>query len=189
MKQSREHHEFDEQRGFRDHHHHDRSHHDHHGRGHRGRGGPGRFFESGDLRFVILRLISDTPRHGYEIIKMIESRLSGAHSPSPGIIYPTLTMLEEMGWAAITVDGARKLYAITDEGRKELEANREATDAIFERMQQTGRRHANDNSGPIIRAIENLKLVLRMRGNSWAPEQLATVTDIIDNAAKQIERL
>jgi len=166
-----------------------------HGRRERGEpprhwgGGPGRFFDSGDLRYVILHLISDTPRHGYEIIKLIESRMSGAHSPSPGIVYPTLTLLEEMGLAAVTVEGPRKLYTITDEGKRELEANRAATEAILQRIQQAGERHARDWPGPIMRSMENLKMVLRMRGGQWSSEQLAAVTDLIDNAAKQIERL
>ena len=172
--------------------------HSHHNRGegrpfgrglHEG-GGPGRFFDSGDLRYVILHLISDAPRHGYEIIKVIESRTSGAYSPSPGVVYPALTLLEEWGLAAVTVEGTRKLYSITGEGRRELEANRAATDATLQRMQETGERHTRDRSGPIVRAMENLKMVLRMRAGQWSSEQLlATVTDIIDNAAKQIERL
>ena len=184
MKHSEEHHDRDAGRDHGRHHHHGH----HEGRGHRG-GGPGRFFESGDLRFVILHLMSDAPRHGYEIIKLIESHVSGAHSPSPGVIYPTLTLLEEMSLAASTADGARKLYTITEAGRRELAANRAATDAIFQRMKQTGERHARERSGPIVRAVENLKLVLRMRGHEWLPEQMATATDIIDNAARQIERL
>jgi DNA-binding PadR family transcriptional regulator len=159
----------------------------HFGRGHRG--GPGRFFESGDLRFVLLHLISDAPRHGYEIIKLIENRMAGAHSPSPGIVYPTLTMLEEMGLAEVKTEGARKLYSITDLGRSELDAHRAATDAILERMQRAGERHARDESGPIARALENLKLVLRMRSAELSPDQVAAVTDIIDEAAKRIERL
>jgi DNA-binding PadR family transcriptional regulator len=168
---------------------HDRGEDRHFRRGLHEGGGPGRFFDSGDLRYVILHLISDTPRHGYEIIKMIENRTSGAHSPSPGVVYPTLTLLEEMGLAAVTVEATRKLYSITDEGKRELEANRAAIDAILQRMQQAGERHARDYSGPIIRAMENLRMVLRMRGGQWSSEQLAAVTDIIDNAAKQIERL
>ncbi len=152
-------------------------------------GGPGRFFESGDLRFLILHLISDAPRHGYEIIKMIESLLNGAHVPSPGIVYPTLTMLEEMGQAAVTVDGTRKLYAITEEGKRELEANKTLVQAILQRMQQAGAHHASERPAPLMRAIENLKMVLRMRAGQLYAEQLAAVTDIIDNASRQIERL
>jgi DNA-binding PadR family transcriptional regulator len=161
----------------------------HFGRGPHGGGGPGRFFDSGDLRYVILYLISDAPRHGYEIIKMIEGRTSGAHSPSPGVVYPTLTLLEEMGLAAVTVEGTRKLYAITDEGRRELEANRAATEAILQRMQQAGERHTRERTGSLLRAMENLRMVLRMRGGQWAPEQVAAATEIIDKAAQQIERL
>jgi DNA-binding PadR family transcriptional regulator len=169
--------------------HHDRGEDRHFGRGSHQGGGPGRFFDSGDLRYIILHLISDAPRHGYEIIKMIESRMSGAHSPSPGVVYPTLTMLEEMGLAAVTIEGTRKLYSITEEGKRELEANRATTDAILQRMQQAGERHTRERPGPIMRAMENLKMVLRMRGGQWSPQQLAAVTDVIDNAAKQIERL
>src|ERR1700675_2677186 len=87
-------------------------------RGERGfhhlRGGRGRIFDQGDLRFVILRLIAEKPRHGYEIIKDIEDRLAGSYSPSPGVIYPTLTLLEELGYASVTAsEGGKKLYAIT----------------------------------------------------------------------------
>ena len=179
-------------RHFKEHHERGRHfgrHHDHHeGRGHRG-GGPGRFFDSGDLRYVILHLISDAPRHGYEIIKLIEDRMAGAHSPSPGIVYPTLTLLEEMGLAQVAVEGSRKLYSITDPGRQELEANRPQTDAILQRMQQAGERQARERSGPIMRAMENLKLVLRMRGEAMTPELQASITDVLDDAARKIERL
>ncbi|MDB5327613.1 MAG: Transcriptional regulator YqjI [Phycisphaerales bacterium] len=156
---------------------------------HRGRGGPGRFFESAELRALILHFISDTPRHGYEIIKLIESLSAGAHVPSPGIVYPTLTMLEEMGLAVVTAEGTRKLYTITDGGKQELETHRATVDAILIRMQAAGDRHVSDRPAPILRAMENLKLVLRMRSAQLTPDQLNAVTDIIDSAAKQIERL
>lgn len=176
--------------GHRRHHHHDNERFGpaHHG-GHRRRGGPGRFFDSSDLRYLILHLISETPRHGYEIIKLIEGQSSGAHSPSPGIIYPTLTMLEEMGLAAVAVEGTRKLYSITDEGKRDLEANRRQVDAVLVRMREAGERHVHERPVPIMRAMENLKLVLRMRSGQFSPQQLDAVTDIIDTAAKQIERL
>jgi DNA-binding PadR family transcriptional regulator len=175
------------------HHHddHDRPGRPHHGRhgGHGGPGGAGKFFDSSDLRYLILHLISDTPRHGYEIIKLIESQSSGAHTPSPGIIYPTLTMLEEMGLAAVAVDGTRKLYAITEDGKRELKSNRGQVNAVLARMREAGERHVHDRPAPIMRAMENLKLVLRMRSGQLSPQQLETVTDLIDAAAKQIERL
>jgi DNA-binding PadR family transcriptional regulator len=176
--------------------HHPRGHHDHDRGGHpphrgigRGRGGPGRFFDSTDLRYLILHLITDAPRHGYEIIKLIESASAGAYAPSPGIVYPTLTMLEEMELAAVTAEGTRKLYTITPEGKKDLKANRGQVDLVLARMKDLGERHAHDRPAPIMRAMENLKLVLRMRSATFTPEQLEAVTDTIDNAAKAIERL
>src|SRR6202167_1264790 len=90
-----------------------------------GRGsGRGRVFDQGDLRFVLLRLVAEKPAHGYELIKEIEERLGGAYSPSPGVIYPTLTLLEEMGYAQASQDPqGRKLYGLTPEGERILADN------------------------------------------------------------------
>src|SRR5580704_5767171 len=102
--------------------------HTRHGR--QGRGGRlGRFFAHGDLRLVILHLIAEKPRYGYEIIKAIEEQVAGAYSPSPGVIYPTLTLLEELGYVTVNAgDGAKKLHEITAEGRAFLDANHRAVD-------------------------------------------------------------
>ena len=95
----------------------------------------GRVFEQGDLRYVLLRLIADKASHGYELIKDIEDRLGGAYSPSPGIVYPTLTLLEELGFIrAVQSEGARKAYEITDEGRAALEKNVRTVEDIFRRI-------------------------------------------------------
>src|SRR5258705_8305494 len=94
------------------------------GRGHHRRRRSGRLFDHGELRLVVLNLISERPRHGYEIIKEIEDRVSGTYSPSPGVIYPTLTMLEEIGHATVAESDGKKLYAITAEGTAYLAANR-----------------------------------------------------------------
>src|SRR6266550_508074 len=106
-----------------------------------GRGGRlGRFFDHGDLRYVLLHLIAEKPRHGYELIKAIEEQFGGAYSPSPGVVYPTLTLLEELGYVTVsTGDGAKKLHEITAEGRAFLDANRRAVDALFARMVETSR--------------------------------------------------
>src|SRR5919201_933142 len=90
-------------------------------------------FDHGDLRYIILKLIAERPRHGYEIIKAIEERLGGAYSPSPGVVYPTLTMLEELGYATVSSpDGSgKKLYAVTPEGTAFLAANRASVDAVL----------------------------------------------------------
>lgn len=156
---------------------------------HRRRGRASQFFESGDLLILLLHFISETPRHGYEIIKLIEAELSGLYAPSPGTIYPALTMLEEMGFANVTAEGARKLYTITDAGLAELESNRVRLDAALERLRNIGQTNARERPTPILRAMENLKLVLRMRSDSLTQKQIIEISDIIDAAGKQIERL
>ncbi len=103
-------------------------------RPHRGRGGS-RIFEQGDLKYVILRLLSEKPRHGYEIIKELEDRFGGTYSPSPGTVYPTLTMLEDLGYAKAATDaGGRKVYEITPEGTAYLDEHSTTVDGIFERI-------------------------------------------------------
>src|SRR5882724_13261007 len=98
----------------------------------------GRMLAQGDLRLIALALIAEQPRHGYEIIKLLEDKTAGWYSPSPGIVYPTLTYLEEAGYVTAQVDGAKKLYTITEEGRAYLEENRDFVDAVLERMSAVG---------------------------------------------------
>jgi DNA-binding PadR family transcriptional regulator len=98
----------------------------------------GRMLAQGDLRLIALALIAEQPRHGYEIIKLLEDKTAGWYSPSPGIVYPTLTYLEEAGYVTVQADGAKKLYTITDEGRAYLEANRAFVDAVLERLTAIG---------------------------------------------------
>jgi len=169
--------------------------------GGRGAGGPwaghwggrfrGRFFESGDLRFVILRLIAEKPRYGYEIIKDVEERLGGSYAPSPGVVYPTLTLLEELGYVTVTTgEGTKKLHTITAEGTAALEANKAAVDALFERMEQAGEAVGRGRAPQIMRAVENFKMTLRIK-TSQGPlneEQIRKIVDAIDSAAKQIEQ-
>src|ERR1700755_1184474 len=94
-----------------------------------------RFFEQGDLKYVILRLLEEKPRHGYDIIKELESRFGGSYAPSPGTVYPTLTMLEDLCYARVVPEeGGKKIYEITDEGRKHLADHSKTVDDIFERI-------------------------------------------------------
>src|ERR1700733_15146821 len=153
-----------------------------------GRGGPMRFFGAGDLRYVILQQIAEKPSHGYEIIKSIQERLGGTYAPSPGVVYPMLTMLEEMGHATVVSDGARKLYTITEEGSKSLAENKAAVEAIFARMDRARSEQGSDRSPQIERAVENFRMALRMKKGPLTTEQVHAITDIIDAAAKQIER-
>jgi DNA-binding PadR family transcriptional regulator len=105
-------------------------------------GGPGRgrMFGHGDLKFVILSLLAEKPRHGYEIIRELEERFAGAYSPSPGTVYPTLSLLEDLGYARSTSEegSSRKVFEITDEGRKYLEENQSVVDGIFGRVDEFG---------------------------------------------------
>src|SRR5580693_1167358 len=156
--------------------------------GFRGRGGPMRFFGAGDLRYVILQLISEKPSHGYEIIKSIQERLGGMYAPSPGVVYPMLTMLEEMGHATVVTEGARKLYTITEEGSKALAENKAVVDALFARMDQVRGEQGGDRAQQIERAVANFRMALRMKKGPLTEEQVHAITDIIDAAAKQIER-
>ncbi len=146
-------------------------------------------FASGDLRYVILQLISEKPSYGYEIIKSIQDRLGGVYAPSPGVVYPMLTMLEEMGYASVQTEGTRKLYAITEEGAKALAENKAVVEALFARMDSRRAEYASQRPQQIERAIENLRMALRMKMGSLTTEQVHAITDIIDAAAKQIERV
>ncbi|MGE0716303.1 MAG: PadR family transcriptional regulator [Alphaproteobacteria bacterium] len=169
-----------------------------HGGGHGGergeRGGRsslGRFFAHGDLRLVILHLIAEKPRHGYEIIKAIEDRVAGTYSPSPGVIYPTLTLLEELGWVTVdTGEGGRKLHTITERGQAFIEANRPTLDALLARMEQVGKAQGGGPAPQIVRAMENLKLAMRLRmaRGPLAEAEAEAVAAALDAAAVAVER-
>jgi DNA-binding PadR family transcriptional regulator len=155
-------------------------------------GGRERHFDNGELRFVILQLIADKPSYGYEIIKAIEERLAGGYTPSPGVVYPTLTMLEEEGYATVaSTEGNKKLYAVTEAGKAYLEENKAAIKAIFGRMEQAGKMFGRGRSPQIMRAIMNLRYALKMRterGNLSA-EQIRKVAEAIDAAARAIDEV
>jgi|SRR5271170_5606807 len=110
-------------------------------------GGPGmraaRILASGDLRLIILALLSEKPRHGYEIIKALEEHSSGIYTPSPGMVYPALTYLEEMGYAAVEADGSKKLYRITEAGTAFLAEHRKSADETLEQLARFGRKMAH----------------------------------------------
>ena len=112
------------------------------GRGPGGRGGlgPGRKLGSADLQLLILALLAEKPRHGYEIIKALDERSNGYYSPSPGMVYPALTYLEELGYATVAVEGAKKLYSITETGLAHLEQNRAAVDSLLEQLAWIGKK-------------------------------------------------
>lgn len=155
----------------------------------RPRGGPrgGRVFDQGDLKYVILQLLVEKPRHGYEIIKAIEERFGGTYSPSPGTVYPTLTMLEDMGYARVTPqEGGKKVYEITDEGRKYLEDNRSAVDDIFSRISEFAQSIFGEPMMHVHRAMKDLGRAVYVPDRKRTPEQLSQITAILERAAAEV---
>jgi DNA-binding PadR family transcriptional regulator len=155
-----------------------------------GFGGRERFFDNGQLRLVILQLIADKPSYGYEIIKAIEERLSGGYAPSPGVIYPTLTLLEEEGLAEVaSTEGNKKSYAATEEGRAHLKTNQATIKAIFGRMQEAGRSFGRGRNPQIMRAMMNLMFAMKMRvkRGTLTAEQVSKIAEAIDAAARAID--
>jgi DNA-binding PadR family transcriptional regulator len=155
-------------------------------------GGRERFFDNGHLRLVILQLIADKPSYGYEIIKTLEERLSGAYAPSPGVVYPTLTLLEEEGLATVaSTDGNRRLYAATEQGQEYLKTNKVQLKAIFARIDEAGKAFGRGRSPQVVRAMMNLKYALGMRlgRGDLNKEQVSKIAEAIDAAARTVDEV
>jgi DNA-binding PadR family transcriptional regulator len=164
------------------------------GPGGRGRGGPRgrrRMFEGGELRLVLLKLIADEPRHGYELIKAIEDLTGGDYAPSPGIVYPTLTMLEDMGLISEKKSkDSKKIFEATGDGRAHLEENGDEVDELIERLEEAGSHRRRSHRPEMGRAVGNLMAALKNRvaHEGWNEALLHEVIDILDDAAQRIER-
>jgi DNA-binding PadR family transcriptional regulator len=172
---------------------------------HGGRGGmdpddlrAGRMLAQGDVRLLALALIAEAPRHGYEIIKLVEERTADWYSPSPGIVYPTLTYLEEAGYVTAAAEGSKKLYTITDAGRSYLAENRDIADSILERLTTLGekisrwRRHSRGERSrdlpPLVEtALDHLREVVRKRLDADADTE-ASLVEVIAAAAADLNR-
>jgi DNA-binding PadR family transcriptional regulator len=192
-------------------------HHGGRGFGHFGRGfmegdmggrafGMGRKLASVDLQLLILGLLAEKPRHGYEIIKALDERSKGFYIPSPGMVYPALTYLEEIGHATVEVEGSRKLYHITDAGKEHLDDNRSTADALFAQFNRVGERmdrvrramradetgegsdaeHERRGSKELLRARRDLKSALADKGDSSREEQ-ERVIEILKRATAEIQ--
>jgi DNA-binding PadR family transcriptional regulator len=161
----------------------------------RGRGGPfrrGRVFEQGDLKYVILRLLAEKPRHGYEIIKELEERFGGSYAPSAGTVYPTLALLEDLGYATVTPEeGGKKVYSITPAGEKYLEENKSAVEDIFERIQDFGTSFLSESMMDINRAFGRLARATytTVPWQSGDKTIAAELKRILENAATEIEEM
>jgi DNA-binding PadR family transcriptional regulator len=135
-------------------------------------------------------MIEEQARHGYELMRAIEERMGGSYSPSPGVIYPTLSWLEDMGYARVEAEGGRKSYAATDEGKAFLTANRAAIDAMQLRMGAAPQGRPAGVPAPVIRGMENLKLALRLRLRQGPvdPKSAEQIAAALDAAAQAVER-
>lgn len=149
----------------------------------------GRMFEQGDLKYVILQLLADKPRHGYEIIKALEEKSGGAYAPSAGTVYPTLQLLEDMGYAAsVAEEGGKKIYTITEEGRRYLEQNKTAVDDVFERIADMGQSFLSDAVMSINKAIGGVAKATYEPVTSYHKNRVLAdqVRQILDRAADEI---
>jgi DNA-binding PadR family transcriptional regulator len=157
------------------------------------RGGRRRMFGSGELRLVLLKLIADEPRHGYDLIRAVEGLTQGEYAPSPGIVYPTLTMLADMGLIEeVAAEGSRKAFAATEEGKAHLETNAAEVEALFDRLgEEFPDRKEGSGHPPIGRAIKNLMNALghRVSHDGFDEALVHEITEILDEAAQRIERL
>ncbi len=158
-----------------------------------GRGGRRRRqFDSAELRLILLHLIAEQPRHGYDLIRAIEEMSGGAYAPSPGLVYPTLTMLQDMGHIEEAPgEGSRRNFSATAEGRAWLEERRDEADALLARLAELGAKRRRTGGAPIGRAVSNLLAAIwhRVTRDDMNDEALHDIAAILDEAAQKIERL
>jgi DNA-binding PadR family transcriptional regulator len=151
-----------------------------------------RMFDSGELRLVLLKLIADQPRHGWYLIRAIEEMTHGEYAPSPGIVYPTLTMLEDMGLIEkLDTAGSRRAFAATAEGKAHLAERAEEVEALIARLTDLGDEKKKTGGAPIGRAVGNLLSALwhRVTRDDADEDRLHEIAAILDEAAQRIERL
>ena len=143
------------------------------------------------MKIVILKLLSEQPSYGYQLMKTMEERLAGGYTPSAGVIYPTLTMLEEEGLAAGTVENNKKVYAVTDEGREYLRVHEARATVLFERIDEAGKNFERGRAPELLKAFEDLGRAVRARcsRNNVTAKLLRDIAEVIHKAAKAIDEL
>jgi DNA-binding PadR family transcriptional regulator len=157
-----------------------------------GRGRRRRVFNSGELRLLLLKLIAEEPRHGYELIRAIEGLSNGLYVPSPGMVYPLLTMLHEMGLIEDAgSDGSRKAFAVTPAGTEYLVTHQAAVDMLAVRLAELATARERTDGGPLRRAMQNLRTVIinRFDRDDVAADIVHQAAAILDEAAQRIEKL
>ena len=163
--------------------------------GHREEGRPGRgrrMFDGSELRLILLKLIADEPSHGYDLIRRIEALTGGAYAPSPGVVYPTLTLLDKMGQIGEQqAEGTKKRFAATDDGRAHLAEREEEVAALMQRLTAMGEQSERTDREQARRAMWNLGQAVRgrLKRGDVSEETLHEVVGLIDELAQKIERL
>ncbi|MCA5971089.1 MULTISPECIES: PadR family transcriptional regulator [Pseudomonas] len=154
----------------------------------RERGGRGpRVFAPGDLKLLLLALIAEQPAHGYDLIRKIEGLFEGAYCPSPGVIYPTLTFLEESEMVVGDAQAGKKLYTVTDAGRQSLEDQAVALEGVRMRIDVSKRSlRGHDRPPEIHEAVHNLRHALQMHHGRWSPEEILRVSELLNSTAKAV---
>ena len=161
------------------------------GRGHGHRGGRRRPLNHGDLRLLILELVSDEARHGYDLIREIETRTGGAYVPSPGVIYPALEALLDLGWVEAEMDGQRRTFRLTQEGRKEREASAEVIEGIEARLADLQESERPEDPQDVRGAMHRLRHTVRdtVRAGSNDEDTRKAISDILADAQERIAAL
>ncbi|WP_260483474.1 PadR family transcriptional regulator [Sphingomicrobium flavum] len=162
------------------------------GGGSRRGGGRRRMFDSGQLRLVLLKLVADEPRHGYDLIRALEEMTGGSYSPSPGTVYPTLTLLEEMGLIEERKSkGSKRLFGITSDGEAYLEERAEEVDRLMARLERHGERHERVGRPELKTAIAGVMTAMwhKVAAEEADDERMAEIAAILEKAAKKIEAL
>ncbi len=154
----------------------------------RERGGRGpRVFAPGDLKLLLLALVAEQPCHGYDLIRQIEGMFDGAYSPSPGVIYPTLTFLEESELIQGDAQGGKKLYTVTETGRTSLAEQAIALDGVRTRIDVSKRSlRGHDRPAEIHEAVHNLRHALQLHHGRWSLDEIVRVRDLLNSTAKAI---
>ncbi|WP_395651867.1 PadR family transcriptional regulator [Brevundimonas sp.] len=166
------------------------------GRGGRGAGGgegrgPGRgrrMFGPGDLRLVLLALVEQEPRHGYDLIKAIETAFGGGYAPSPGVVYPTLSLLADEGLIAGVEDSTgKRVFSVTEAGKAWLDENRAAVDGVMQRMAQAARLVSGEQTPEVVReAFHTLRHAVQMKPGGWSDPETAKVVEALMKAVREI---
>lgn len=150
-----------------------------------------RLFDAGDIRLVILKLLDEQPSYGYQLIKRLEERLAGGYTPSAGVVYPTLTMLEEEGLASVATAENKKVYSLTEEGRNHLARHAGRLQELSERLEEAGAGFRRGRSPELMKAFTDLRdaVAARMMRGKATPEQIRKIADAIHAAAKAVDEV